>query len=457
LKQWQLQENRDSRKRDPLYYHVGYKNGLNVKCPLNEPEYRLFRVPIIGDLNGANYLNATDQCAEYCKNFEDPQGRKCEVFSYGINPPVSHHHHVCIGCTMNTIADGGFHDHQGIHSFTYHGFRSVELSADSKGNLFGWGGPKDPTSSGLISLNTSNGASFVIGSSGIEAKRHNLAFDNEDVLHLVNFDQKHYTVDTASSVTTLQGTISGTGLDYTHGDIRPGTKKLYAPNRVGTGIQVIDLDTHQPDTTISTTNDYFLSTFICDRAPTEYRYGAIAGNETAHYNLTHRSSNRFNVLPPGPDDPPAELFPPGPGHVAKPPGGGQPWLDEMTSALANVDTGDAIVRYEVPGNTDYSIPYAYYMRVDVKLALPGDRARIAFHVYKHPEPPAADGAKLIQIVNSRPFVAYPEGVVFFVPLQVANFTVQLLDNSGLPIEDSITINNATFEVSTVALDGTAMT
>mmetsp|Transcript_30584 Transcript_30584/g.71686 ORF Transcript_30584/g.71686 Transcript_30584/m.71686 type:complete len:635 (+) Transcript_30584:17-1921(+) len=99
------------------YESVTHQDGFHVKCPWEVPTMRLFRVPVVNDFADESYLSTIDECYTACKNYEAPEGddRKCEVFSWGVDPADDNHHNVCIGC----IKESTLHDHGGFHSFTF--------------------------------------------------------------------------------------------------------------------------------------------------------------------------------------------------------------------------------------------------------------------------------------------------------------------------------------------------
>ena len=95
------------------------------------------------------------------------------------------------------------------------------LTVNSLGELYGWsesqemGGGDD-----LISVDHTTGVASTLGDSGLSTGVHGLAFDNNDVLYLVNSDGGVYSIDTASGAATFTTNIGGRAH---HGDFHPET------------------------------------------------------------------------------------------------------------------------------------------------------------------------------------------------------------------------------------------
>jgi len=153
------------------YEYVTDNDGTDVKCPWQVPEERLFRIPEVGndDVEGAK-LNTIDECYQACKNYVPTDGRKCEVFSWGVDPTTAggSHDNVCMGC----IKTSTLHNHDGFHAFTFEvDDRGDDDDDDDDDNDFEWkyqlncddddgyecvaleGGPACPTDSPTASPN----------------------------------------------------------------------------------------------------------------------------------------------------------------------------------------------------------------------------------------------------------------------------------------------------------------
>lgn len=95
------------------------------------------------------------------------------------------------------------------------------LTSNSSGQLYSW---LESSTDDLISWNKATGVySAAIGDSGLSTGQHTLAFDNANVLYVLN-DEELYTIDTATGAPTL--VFSGLPLGH-HGDFHPTTNQLY--------------------------------------------------------------------------------------------------------------------------------------------------------------------------------------------------------------------------------------
>eukprot|EP00523_Entomoneis_sp_CCMP467_P021388 CAMPEP_0168844534 /NCGR_PEP_ID=MMETSP0727-20121128/8789_1 /TAXON_ID=265536 /ORGANISM="Amphiprora sp., Strain CCMP467" /LENGTH=1052 /DNA_ID=CAMNT_0008898185 /DNA_START=33 /DNA_END=3191 /DNA_ORIENTATION=+ len=314
------------------------------------------------------------------------------------------------------------------------GVETHSLAADSKGKLYSWSGDNKDN---LVRINKGTGNASPIGRSGIQAAAENLAFDDCDVLHFISSDQIHYIVNTTTGHALLDGTFSGNPeiKDY-QGDVLPGSKLLYAPSSAQKRLTVVDLDSNTPNATIPTQKYFTQTAFVCDKPNYPDYVFSVDASGNGPYPTNGTGPKMIKVVGPGGK---VEKLPPPPGHVAKPPPGGEnvaSELEDMVNAVQPpIDTGGAQVRYETPINTDYSIPFCSFMHITLRLSGDGPEARVKLQVYSH-----NDGTTT-RVLNSSP-VLRSNGLVFFVPLQCGNHTIQLLDGSGIPLEDSVDCKHA---------------
>ena len=95
------------------------------------------------------------------------------------------------------------------------------LTANSSGQLYSW---LEASTDDLIAWNKATGVySAPIGDSGLSTGGHTLAFDNGNVLYLLNGDEL-YTINTTTGASSLVFTGVSSGH---HGDFHPTTNRLY--------------------------------------------------------------------------------------------------------------------------------------------------------------------------------------------------------------------------------------
>ncbi len=105
--------------------------------------------------------------------------------------------------------------------------RLVNVPAvNATGQLFGWTEDGDD----LVIWNKAAGTVTVPGDSGVGTAQQSLAFDNNNVLYLLNDDSDLYTINTTTGLATLLGTIPNLGANGIghHGDFNPDNNLLYA-------------------------------------------------------------------------------------------------------------------------------------------------------------------------------------------------------------------------------------
>ena len=150
-------------------------------------------------------------------------------------------------------------------------------AADSVGNLYGWTEASDD----LVLWNTGTGTVTVIGDSDTSTWEQGLAFDNSDVLYLVNGSSGDiYTLNTATGGVTPQGTLSTRAH---HGDFHPTSGLYYGiDNTEDTGppariLVVCDLSTQSVVNTIPTVDLLHTLTFVGDAALVAVDVPTISG------------------------------------------------------------------------------------------------------------------------------------------------------------------------------------
>ena len=104
-------------------------DGVGVKCNwVEQDDFRLQRIPAVGDTNPDSYLKTIDDCYQACVDFNPdndmgfvkgvvPEGRPCEMFSWGVDPGHETHHFrdVCILCVAGSTLEA----HDGFHTFDF--------------------------------------------------------------------------------------------------------------------------------------------------------------------------------------------------------------------------------------------------------------------------------------------------------------------------------------------------
>lgn len=134
---------------------------------------------------------------------------------------------------------------------------------NSSGQLFAWSESYD----NLVRLNAATGAIITTFPYSVGTWQTGLAFDNSNVLYLVNGDASVYTINTATGAATLVGTIPG--LPYSmahHGDFHPVTGKYWGIDATNSytsskNLLIIDIGTLTLENTISTINNLHMLAF----------------------------------------------------------------------------------------------------------------------------------------------------------------------------------------------------
>eukprot|EP00523_Entomoneis_sp_CCMP467_P023211 CAMPEP_0168830468 /NCGR_PEP_ID=MMETSP0727-20121128/1546_1 /TAXON_ID=265536 /ORGANISM="Amphiprora sp., Strain CCMP467" /LENGTH=1752 /DNA_ID=CAMNT_0008883699 /DNA_START=232 /DNA_END=5491 /DNA_ORIENTATION=- len=117
------------------------------------------------------------------------------------------------------------------------------LAVRSNGVAYSWTADGEEES-GLVLVSTFRGYTAVVGSSGIMTSDVGLAFDSDDVLHLLNNEgADHFLVNVVTGSTSISSTFEPL-IGTVHGDIMPGTSLYFAPSNDDNGIiQLYDLGT----------------------------------------------------------------------------------------------------------------------------------------------------------------------------------------------------------------------
>jgi hypothetical protein len=139
-------------------------------------------------------------------------------------------------------------------------------TVNSNGDMFAW----DCWQTSLVTVNKVTGSATIVGDSGIFFERHGLAFDNEDILYLVDDGGEIYTIDTANGSATFTSSI---GMRAHHGDFHPETGHYWGIDETrstagGPGkprkLLVVDVNTPAVIDSLSTVNDLHTITFYYD-------------------------------------------------------------------------------------------------------------------------------------------------------------------------------------------------
>jgi uncharacterized repeat protein (TIGR02543 family) len=130
---------------------------------------------------------------------------------------------------------------------------------NSSGQLFAWTENGDS----LARMDAATGAITTTFPHSVETASTGLAFKNNNVLYLINYDAAVYTITTTTGVATLVGSISSMAH---HGDFHPVTGQYWgidAANHTTStkNLLVIDIDTLTLENTISTLDDLHMLAF----------------------------------------------------------------------------------------------------------------------------------------------------------------------------------------------------
>jgi hypothetical protein len=105
------------------------------------------------------------------------------------------------------------------------------IAADNTGQLYSWCEAGDR----LVTIDKITGVDAFAGADpNIDTYSHGYAFDDSNVMHFLNGDGRHYTIDTSTGLAT---NVGSPGLPYpvSHGDILPGTTKFYSVGKTNFG------------------------------------------------------------------------------------------------------------------------------------------------------------------------------------------------------------------------------
>jgi len=141
------------------------------------------------------------------------------------------------------------------------------LTANSAGQLYSW---LEASADDLILWDKAVGTySAPIGDSGLNTGEHTLAFDNGDVLYVMQVDEL-YTINVATGASTFLGTVAGAGSTHHHGAFNPASNLLYTIDRSGNGnnprnLVLVDVDSRTVVDTLPTADDLHVIAFGGER------------------------------------------------------------------------------------------------------------------------------------------------------------------------------------------------
>jgi hypothetical protein len=139
------------------------------------------------------------------------------------------------------------------------------LTANSLGDLYGW---YEPVLDDLVLWDKVAGTAAVVGEAGLNTGGLGLAFDGADVLYLVNYDGRVYTLDSNTGATTYTGV--NLGVMAHHGVFRPLTDSYYGIDEADWGstdlrnILVVDLTSGTIEATLPTVDRLHTLAFVPD-------------------------------------------------------------------------------------------------------------------------------------------------------------------------------------------------
>lgn len=137
------------------------------------------------------------------------------------------------------------------------GMQVLNPTVNSTGTMYGWTEQSDDP----VTINKTTGVATVVGNSAVSSAVHGLAFDNQDVLYLVNFGGALYTINATTGAGTAAGSL---GVTAHHGDFHPGTGMYWGLDTTGTGprnIIVANIATATVTATMPTVDSLFTLTF----------------------------------------------------------------------------------------------------------------------------------------------------------------------------------------------------
>jgi len=132
------------------------------------------------------------------------------------------------------------------------------ITINSTGQMYGWW---EPAQDDLVSINKNTGIATLVGEASINTAEEGMAFDECDVLYLVNNNGKVYTVDTGTGVATY---INNIGATAHHGDFDFSSGLYYGITTAQTNpksLVVVDLATGSVVSTLPTVDNLHTLTF----------------------------------------------------------------------------------------------------------------------------------------------------------------------------------------------------
>lgn len=144
------------------------------------------------------------------------------------------------------------------------GMKISRPTVNSAGEMFAysqWDGED-----GLITVATATGVATTVGTGGFQPDEHGLAFDNGDILYLVDGNGDIHTIDTASGAATF---ISSINTRAHHGDFHPETGHYWGIDTTydwggSFNLLVVDVNTPAILDSLSTVEHLHAITFYYD-------------------------------------------------------------------------------------------------------------------------------------------------------------------------------------------------
>ena len=112
----------------------------------------------------------------------------------------------------------------------------TNITVDSTGQMFGWW---DPSQDDLVRIDKATGVAIRVGNSGLSTARNGLDFDISDVLYMVNYDGRIYTV---SPLTGVASYIRSMGITAHHGDFDPSSDLYYGISSISSSRSLVVAD-----------------------------------------------------------------------------------------------------------------------------------------------------------------------------------------------------------------------
>jgi hypothetical protein len=158
----------------------------------------------------------------------------------------------------------------------------TNLAINSAGQIYAWSEDTDS----LVRINKLTGAVEETMSNYVSSSQYGLSFNNADDLYFVNGDGSIYSVDTATGVTSYQGTINTMAH---HGKFNPMTNMWYGLDATSSPRNLLSCDLEmQSCSTIGEVGDLHTLAFVergdgygdvCDNCPLVYNPDQVDSND----------------------------------------------------------------------------------------------------------------------------------------------------------------------------------